>query len=160
MIVCRLSLAADEQISGPVAKFVERLARHAGLTSRQTYRLRLAVDEITTNVAHHGYGDAEGVIDLSGWMDNDRVWVRIEDDAPPFDPRQHDPSPRLAAGPAQREAGGLGLFLARKGVDEFGYDRIRGRNRNTLVICRGATTTGAGVEKGGADARDAGIGGR
>lgn len=164
MIVCRLRLDADEAVSRPVADFVAALARHAGLTSRQAYRLRLAVDEVATNVTIHGYGDSGcGVVDLEGGIDAERVWVRVEDDAPAFDPRTHDPRPRLAEGLMRRERrteGGLGLFLALSNVDEFAYDRVGGRNRNTLIIRRTAAGAGSGEKEGGTDARQAGTGRR
>jgi serine/threonine-protein kinase RsbW len=147
MIACRLRLRldADDEVSRPIADFVDALSRKAELTPRQAYRLRLAVDEIATNVALHGYHDARsGVVDLEGGMDGERVWVRIEDDASAFDPRSHDPGPLLAVPPTRREAGGLGLYLALRNVDAFTYDRVGGRNRNTLFIMRTAPGSGAG----------------
>jgi serine/threonine-protein kinase RsbW len=145
MIACRLRLRLDaaEGVSRPIADFVGALSRKAELTQRQAYRLRLAVDEIATNVALHGYRDARsGVVDLEGGMDDERVWVRIEDDAPAFDPRSHDAGPLLEVPPARREAGGLGLYLALRNVDAFTYHRVGERNRNTLFIAR--TTPGIG----------------
>lgn len=145
MIACRLRLEADEEVSRPIAAFIGELSRKAALTPRQAYRLRLAVDEIATNVALHGYRDARrGVVDLEGGIDDERVWVRIEDDAPAFDPRSHDPGPLLAVPPTRREAGGLGLYLALRNVDAFTYDRVGGRNRNTLFIVRTALDVGTG----------------
>ena len=145
MIACRLRVDADEEVSRPVADFVGALSQKAELTPRQAYRLRLAVDEIATNVALHGYRDARsGVVDLEGGMDDNRVWVRIEDDAPAFDPRSHDPGPLLAIPPTRREAGGLGLYLALRNVDAFTYDRVGGRNRNTLYIVRKSPDNGHG----------------
>jgi anti-sigma regulatory factor (Ser/Thr protein kinase) len=145
MIACRLRLEADEEVSRTIADFVGALSQMAELTPRQAYRLRLAVDEIATNVALHGYCDARrGVVDLEGGMDDEWVWVRIEDDAPAFDPRTHDPGPLLAAPPARRQAGGLGLYLAMRNVDAFTYDRVGGRNRNTLYIVRKSPDNGHG----------------
>jgi serine/threonine-protein kinase RsbW len=64
------------------------------------------------------------------------VWVVLEDAAPAFDPRTHDPSAVLAADPEDRAPGGLGLFLVHSGVDELHYDRLDDRNRTTLVVHR------------------------
>jgi len=53
-------------ISRQVADFVGSLARQAGLTAGQAYRLRIATDEIATNIAHYGYRDQDGVVDITG----------------------------------------------------------------------------------------------
>jgi serine/threonine-protein kinase RsbW len=157
MIPWTRRVRTDEDVSGTVADFVGSLSRHAGLTRAQAYRLRLAADEITTNVCQHGYAGGRGVVDLVAGMDAGRAWVRIEDDAPAFDPRSHDPTPRLTAGPTEREVGGLGLFLALNNVDEYIYDRVGGRNRNTLVIRCHASDAGADNTKGGVHDRDTGV---
>ncbi|MER6944266.1 ATP-binding protein [Nonomuraea sp. NPDC000554] len=135
MLACRLRLDGSQtSLPGVVADFVAALADEAGLTSRQAYWLRLATDEITTNIAHHGYRGGEGVVDIAGEIECDRLRVWIEDDAPPFDPTGYDPAPRLSVPPCQREVGGYGLLLALGKVDEFSYEFVGGRNRNTLIM--------------------------
>ncbi|WP_226899887.1 ATP-binding protein [Nonomuraea phyllanthi] len=147
MLACRLRIDVRHvSLPGVVADFIEALAGEAGLTSRQAYWLRLAADEITTNIAHHGYRGEGGVVDLSGEIEPDRLRVSIEDDAPPFDPGCYDPAPRLAVPPAQRDEGGYGLLLAMGKVDEFHYEYVGGRNRNTLImrLLGGANADGPG----------------
>jgi serine/threonine-protein kinase RsbW len=39
----------------------------------------------------------------------------------------------------EREIGGLGVMLAREGVDDFRYERIDGRNRTMIVVNRPET---------------------
>jgi serine/threonine-protein kinase RsbW len=119
-----------------LAELVRRLADRGGLTQGQAYRLRLAADEITTNIANHGYRGATGTVELRGDVDGDRVWLCIEDRAIPFDPYEHHPDPRLLSAPSVREPGGLGLHLALSAVDELRYQRSSDRNRNTLVMLR------------------------
>ncbi len=130
----RLQANSDADVPGLLAGFVAALAAQGGLSRAQAYRLRLAADEITTNIACHGYRGAAGVIDLDGYAADGRVWLRIEDDAPPFDPRGHHPDPRLSAAPPERPVGGLGLHLALTVVDEFRYEHVHGRNRNVLIL--------------------------
>lgn len=136
MIVRRLLVNGGSDTTVEVAELVGQLAARGGLDPAQAYRLRLAADEITTNIACHGYRGRSGPIELSGDIDGERVWLCIEDDAPPFDPLGHHPDPRLSAAPPLREVGGLGLHLALTVVDEFSYDRARGRNRNLLALNR------------------------
>jgi serine/threonine-protein kinase RsbW len=131
-----LHLCACAEASAQLAAFVARLAAQADLTAARAYRLRLAADEIVTNIAVHGYRGKPEPVELFGAVEPDRVWLRIEDVGPPFDPRTHDPRPRLEASSAHAAEGGLGLFLALSGVDDFEYDRQGGKNRNTLIMHR------------------------
>lgn len=136
MTAGRLRLTASTRVADEIAVFVRSLAARGGLAERQAYRLRLAADEITTNIAAHGYRGAGGVVEIEGDVDDELVWLRIEDDARPFDPRGHDPRQVLHTDPTARQEGGLGLFLALSGLDDFGYEYADGRNRNTLIMRR------------------------
>ncbi|GGK63303.1 hypothetical protein Sme01_05440 [Sphaerisporangium melleum] len=120
-----------------IARYVLALAGRARLDGNTAYRLRLAVDEITTNVVMHGYRGGPGEIVLRGGCDADRVWVRIEDGAPPFDPRDGrlDPAPDVPI--EQRRVGGLGVHLALISVDEFSYAYLDGRNISMLAVRTG-----------------------
>lgn len=130
-----LRLDEESSPSEAVACFVQALARKAGLARERAYWLRLAVEEITTNIIHHGYQGA-GPIWLTGRIGAVSVSVQIEDTARAFDPRTHDPQVELAAAPAEREAGGLGLFLALRKLDGFRYEYADGKNHNTLIMNR------------------------
>lgn len=124
---------------GELAELVARLAREGGLDSRGAYRLRLAGDELVTNVITHGYRGRPGPIDLTGAVEPDRVWLRIEDEAPPFDPRPFAVPPPPGTDPLGCRVGGLGIFLALGGVDEFAYEYAGGRNRSTVAVHRPGT---------------------
>jgi serine/threonine-protein kinase RsbW len=155
----RLTLRGGEAGAGRrLADFVGALAGTGGLDSRRSYWLRLAVDEITTNIGQHGYRGLGGLVEIEGAVEDDRVWVRIVDEAPPFDPHSHDPAPRLANGVAHEGEGGLGLYLALNGLDRLDHAYVDGRNVNTLVMLRHA---GAARETdGGTDGGDDRVGGR
>lgn len=113
-----------------IAAFVMAAAASAGLDRRAAYRLRLAVDEIATNIIVHGYAEAglQGELALSANIDDRSLIVAIEDTGVDFDPRQASvPDTDLAL--EQRPIGGLGVYLAIRSVDEFIYERIGDRNR-------------------------------
>ncbi|GAA2420509.1 ATP-binding protein [Streptomyces mauvecolor] len=120
-----------------VAEFVLGVGRAGGLDGGALYRLRLAADELATNIVMHGYRGAPGHLTVSGGVDADRVWVRFEDAAPAFDPRRGMHAPDLAVPLAEREVGGLGVFLALTAVDSFSYELLDGRNVSTLALRRG-----------------------
>jgi anti-sigma regulatory factor (Ser/Thr protein kinase) len=73
---------------------------------------------------------------LGGKIHEDTLNVYIEDTAPPYDPRQQPP-PELSDVPLEeREPGGLGIFLAFTGVDQYRYENFDGRNRSTFTMRR------------------------
>ncbi len=121
-----------------IADFVLAAADAAGLGRQPRYRLRLAVDEFATNIISHGYaGTAPGAIELHAAQDDTTLTVTIEDTGAPFDPRQVPAPQDLHLPPEQRQLGGLGIFLALGGVDQFFYERVGERNRNIFVMKRG-----------------------
>lgn len=129
-----------EELGVMIPAIVDRLARATGLTYSQAYRLRLATEEITTNIVTHGYGGRGGTVDIDAGFDDVWAWVRIEDDAPEFDPATYDVVPRQIEDPGWAPLGGFGLFLAQSSVDRLEHARADGRNRNLLKIRRSGGT--------------------
>ncbi|MFI7386475.1 ATP-binding protein [Streptomyces sp. NPDC049813] len=122
----------------PVAGFVLGLGERARLPESSLYRLRLAADELATNIVLHGYHGEPGSITVDGGIDPGQVWVRFQDDAPAFDPRQGMREPARDVPLEERQIGGLGVFLAFTAVDVFEYELVAGRNVSTLVMRRPA----------------------
>lgn len=125
---------------GAIAEYVMAAAAAAGLDKKASYRLRLAVDEIATNVVTHGYAEAglEGVLDLRADIDENALTISIEDTGVAYDPRQSEAPVGLDLPLEQRPMGGLGVFLAFRGVDELLYERVGDRNRHTFIVNRTA----------------------
>lgn len=123
-----------------IAQYVLAAAAAAGLDKKASYKLRLAVDEIATNIITYGYEQAgwEGVVDLGADIDEKTVTIYIEDTAPRFDPFEKLAleESRLDLPMAERPMGGLGVYLAIEGVDKFVYERLKDRNRNVFVVNR------------------------
>lgn len=121
-----------------IGKYIMTAAEAAGLEKKAAYRLRLAVDEIATNIVNYGY-DAAGItgnIDVHAAIDATTLSIVVEDSANPFDPSKHEMPDDMDKPLEERQIGGLGIFLAIKGVDIFTYERIGDRNRNTFVMYR------------------------
>jgi serine/threonine-protein kinase RsbW len=139
-----LRLPATLDALSPIRDFVEEAAVAAGLDRRARYRLRLAVDEIATNVIVHGYDEAglSGDVLVTTHVEPDALRVVIEDDAAPFDPYSLTTPDDLDAPLEERGIGGLGVFLTIRGVDEFRYQRIGERNRNVFIMRRGGAGDG------------------
>jgi len=120
----------------PVTEYVLAAAGKAGLAPQETYRLRLAVEEIATNIITHGYAEAglEGDLHLHAEIGGGMLKVTIEDEGVAYDPTQKPLPDSLDLGPCERPIGGLGVFLAIQSVDEFLYERVGTRNRNIFIV--------------------------
>jgi serine/threonine-protein kinase RsbW len=132
-----LTVAADLENLDQISQFVATVAKTANLSSKDTYRLRLAVDEIVTNIILHGYAEngLQGDIELKSHCNDYALSIIVEDHAVPYDPRLA-PEPDVTVPLEQRKIGGLGVYLTIRSVDEFRYEFVNNRNRNIFVIYR------------------------
>jgi anti-sigma regulatory factor (Ser/Thr protein kinase) len=121
-----------------IGKYVMEVASEAGLDRKAAYRLRLAVDELATNVITHGYEEAglDGTIDLWAELDDAHLTIHMEDTGSPYDPTETPTPDNLDDPLEERGVGGLGVFLAMRGVDALRYERIGGRKRIIFVVNR------------------------
>ena len=92
--------------------------------------LNIAVEEIVSNVIRHA--DSTTPIALTVTLDEDRIRVEVQDSGSAFDPLTH-PMPDPNSPLEQRRAGGLGIFMVTKMMDEVRYERREGRNCLTMV---------------------------
>jgi serine/threonine-protein kinase RsbW len=120
---------------GAIAEYVMAAAASAGLDKQASYRLRLAVDEIATNIIVHGYANAghQGVLELRADIDDRTLTIAIDDTGVTYDPRQA-PIPDINLPLDQRPIGGLGVYLAMRNVDEFVYEHFGDRNRTIFKM--------------------------
>jgi len=126
----------------PVRDYVADAARAAGLDKSRTYRLCLAVDEIATNVVLHGYEEAglTGEIVIDAAQEPDKLVIRLVDHGRPYDP-DTTRTPDLEGSLLDREEGGLGVFLARDGVDHFDYTSGDNGNIHRFVVLLSANNS-------------------
>ncbi len=122
-----------------VSEYVMAAATAAQLSKKAAYCLRLAVDETATNIITHGYGDQiQGKLYLAACCEAHQLAITLEDTAPPYNPLE-----ALAAAertlhlpPEERPIGGLGVYIAWQSADEFHYEQVGDRNRNTFIMYR------------------------
>ncbi len=135
-----LSVPAELPSLTLIQGLVTKAARQAGLDESAIFRLNLAVEEIVGNIMTHGYAEQglRGDIRVSTEIDEDRLVVELQDQAIAFDPTERRlPSAQdLARSVEDRVIGGLGIFLALRGIDGFRYERAGGSNRNILEMRR------------------------
>lgn len=119
-------------------EYIGSLAVEAGLTKKAAYSLKLAIDEIATNIILYGYEAAglKGSYTVESEISGEELIVTLEDEAKAFDPLSRElPGELDLSKPLEdRAIGGLGIFLTIKGVDAFSYAYTDGKNRNKFVM--------------------------
>ena len=129
-----------------IGHYVNEAALSAGLEKKIAYRLRLAVDEIATNVIVHGYEEAglTGEVLVLSKLDNDALTIMLEDTSAPFDPRSLVRPDHIDKPIEERPIGGLGIYLAMENVSKFDYEYVNKHNRNIFVANRPKDATATG----------------
>ena len=119
-----------------IAQFVIKAARLAHLNEKNAYKLRLAVDEIATNIIQHGYVAANltGEITCCAELDDGHLTITLEDWGLAYDPSKQNQINNLQQPLTRRPLGGLGIYLAINSVDDFQYERIGERNRHIFIV--------------------------
>ena len=109
---------------GRLEPFVKEVARQAGISDKETKRLRLAVEESVANVINYGGATA---ITLQAKVEDGQLVLTIDDDGQPFDATQESTTD-LSIPPDQRLPGGMGIMLLHKMTDGLEYCRKDGHN--------------------------------
>jgi anti-sigma regulatory factor (Ser/Thr protein kinase) len=133
----RLSISANVHYLVVIRAFVEAAAAvhkaQAGLVAHTVQ----AVDESASNIILHGYRGGPGKIEVEVSVASNSLTVILRDTAPVFDPTQL-PEPDVTLPLADRPIGGLGVFLARKLMDEIYHRERPGGGNELTLIKRGA----------------------
>jgi len=131
----RLEIRARLDDLGRVRDFINEHVSPESLGDDGAGELLLAVDEAVSNVIMHGGSRADGRIEVQVARSPDATCVTIRDEARPFDPTAAG-EPDLGVSPLEREeAGGFGLALIRRLVDELRY-RVTEDGGNELLLVK------------------------
>lgn len=102
------------------------------VSAKRMYAVRLALDELVSNVISYGYDDqAEHQIGLK-IETGEPFAVTITDDAKAFNPLEDAPAPVLEGPVEDRPIGGLGLHILKQMGMKMDYRRDQ--NRNVLRV--------------------------
>ena len=114
-----------------VCEFLEHMLEEQGAPMKVITQVNIAADEILSNIARYS-GAAAATVDCK--MMAGRVVIRFMDDGSPFDPTTQ-PEPNITLSAAERESGGLGIFMVKKSMDRVSYEYANGQNILTIEKC-------------------------
>jgi anti-sigma regulatory factor (Ser/Thr protein kinase) len=134
MSLAQIRIPARLAAFAEVRHLVGTFAALAGLPAHEAGRLELVLEELFVNSVRHGHGgECDSLIGASLRRDADSIFLRYEDDAPPFDPLSAA-TPEFGADPDARGVGGLGIHIARTWALRVEYRREGGLNVVELVF--------------------------
>jgi serine/threonine-protein kinase RsbW len=118
-----------------LVEFAAQGGRASGADAGALHDVRLAVSEVCANVVEHGYGvERGGSITIETTATAERLVVRIEDDAPVFDPSSVPPA-ETESDAERREPGNLGWHLVYSVMDEVRHEP-RGERGNVVILAK------------------------
>lgn len=115
-----------------ISEFVNSATHHAKMGEREAWQVQLAVDEAATNIIQHAYADAPvGNIDITWVIEAGELIFTLSDRGKPFDPTRV-PAPDIHSPFEDRQAGGLGIYLMNKLMDDVAFTFTE--RGNTLIM--------------------------
>ena len=131
----RKELRIKNQVSEleKVAQFVEEIGEKLGLNMELQMNLNLVMEEMVSNVIFYAYPEGEDAeIELLAKSDGKELTFVLSDQGKEFDPTaKEDANPDI--NPADREIGGMGIFIVKNIMNKVTYQRLEGRNLLTMT---------------------------
>ena len=116
-----------------VAAFVEEIADELQLSPELTMNFNLVLEEMVSNVIFYAYPkENDQPIILTATSDDDSISFIITDEGRAFDPTAREDAD-MSVNPADRQLGGMGIFITRQIMDDVTYQRIDGCNILTMT---------------------------
>ena len=116
-----------------VAQFIEEISEELGLSMELQMNLNLVMEEMVTNVIFYAYPqDEEADIELLVKSDGKELTFVLSDQGKEFDPTAKE-NTDLDVNPAERELGGMGIFIVKNIMKEVTYQRLEGKNLLTMT---------------------------
>jgi len=133
MLMKILDTAASVDELDKVIGFVDSQLESVECPIDKQMQIELAVEEIFVNIASYAYapGTGNAVIKVCISGEPQTAEITFTDRGVQYDPlAKEDPDTDLPA--AEREIGGLGIFLTKKNMDETAYEYRDGMNIFTM----------------------------
>ena len=121
-----LTLEAKVENLEKAFDFVNAVLEDSGCPPDLQNEIDVAVEEIFVNIANYAYDVPGGQVSLCVSA-AEKIVIQFEDSGKAFNPLEK-PDPDLEKPAAQREIGGVGIFLVKKIMDSVEYSRKNDKN--------------------------------
>ncbi len=115
-----------------VARFIEEIGEELSLDMELQMNLNLVMEEMVSNIIFYAYPEGvEATIELSAECDGKELTFVLSDQGRAFDPTLKE-NFDMDVNPAERELGGMGIFIVKNIMNQVTYQRLEGRNLLTM----------------------------
>jgi len=116
-----------------VAQFIEEIGEELHLDMEMQMNLNLVMEEMVSNVIFYAYPkESDSEIELLAKSDGKKLTFVLSDQGKEFDPTaKEDADPDV--NPAEREIGGMGIFIVKNIMNHVTYQRLEGKNLLTMT---------------------------
>jgi serine/threonine-protein kinase RsbW len=115
-----------------VARFVEEIGEELGLDMEMQMNLNLVMEEMVSNVIFYAYPrETDATIELMAESDGKELTFVLSDQGRAFDPTLKEDAD-MNINPAERDLGGMGIFIVKNIMNQVTYQRLEGKNLLTM----------------------------
>lgn len=126
-----MTVAAETENLQKVLGFVGGYLDKISCQKKARMHIDIAVEEIFVNIAHYAYDKAGGNVTVNVEVTPETAVITFIDSGAPYDPLKK-PGPDVTLPMEKRAIGGLGVFMAKKLMDELIYEYRNGQNILTM----------------------------
>jgi len=117
---------------GRLNQFIEEIGAELNLDSELLMNLNLVMEEMVSNVIFYAYPEGtEAEIELRADYDGRELTFLLSDQGAEFDPTAQEDAD-VNIDPADRQIGGLGIFIVKNIMNHVTYQRLEGKNLLTM----------------------------
>jgi len=115
-----------------VAAFIEEIGEELGLDMEMQMNLNLVMEEMVSNVIFYAYPEGtEATIELKAESDGKELTFVLSDRGREFDPTLREDLD-VETNPADRDLGGMGIYIVKNIMNQVSYQRLEGKNLLTM----------------------------
>ncbi len=117
-----------------VLEFIKSVLSELKCPTRVYNQIAVAVEEIFVNIANYAYNPAVGDATVRCQIQTEgqpQITIEFLDSGKPYDPLQKE-DPDITLSVDERDIGGLGIFMAKRLMDDMKYEYKDGKNILTI----------------------------
>jgi len=115
-----------------VNQFIEEIGAELNLDNELLMNLNLVMEEMVSNVIFYAYPEGTTAeIELLADYDGRELTFVLSDQGDEFDPTAKDDAD-VDTDPAERQLGGMGIFIVKNIMNQVTYQRLEGKNLLTM----------------------------